>query len=259
MKRTLLLYALLAASWLLVAPGASADSIYLLLDHGFGNQGPDYGLRVDTNVVNTFSFEQGAVPVTMTFHTASNTATIAGEILHNQSGQLWGLSADLSAHVLTSNATEWRSDTTGDFYDEMIVDFGTPAPVGADNHFSADAMDLKDETQMFDRIGFTVLSLTLTQLQDPGYDGPLNLYDYPQGPNEIPFLLVRGHRLSSSSDEFIVGIGWLNDVQPPGTQTKSHTRDFLFRVGPLIPEPQAAVLFGAGALVVGVALRRRIL
>ena len=79
----------LAVAWLLVAAPASADVIHVLLDHGDGGQGTNYGLRIDDNGVNTFSFEQGGAHVTMTFFTdGSNTALIEGIIRHNQSSEL---------------------------------------------------------------------------------------------------------------------------------------------------------------------------
>ena len=133
----------------------------------------------------------------------------------------------------------------------MLTDF----IANADNVFGDGTSNLKDATFDADRIGFTFLELTLTGTA--GYTGPTQLYDYPQGVDQIPFLLAKGHRIDEFSDE-IAGIGWLSDVLPENQNGSSETRDFLFRVGAPIPEPSTAWLFGVGSLVVGGLLRKRL-
>jgi hypothetical protein len=238
-----------------------------LLNHGFGSEGPNYGLRVDNGSVQTFSFgPDGGAGVEMQFF-SDNTAKIVGVTKHNQSGQLWSLDADLSIHLFTNDGSEWRTNLSGDLYGEMLndlINFGAN-----ENH--AGEHNLKDKNYAADRIGFEVLTLTM-ELQSPGpavftlpgqTNGVITLYDFPQSANVIPFLLAKGHRLGNSSQE-IAGLGWL-DPRKPSDQNGGDglTQDFLFKLKSdsitVVPEPGSVVAIAAIALVglIGCVRKRR--
>ncbi len=228
-------------------PSFSQAALVNLVDHGGGNQGPNYGLRVDNGAVQTFSFQQSGAMVTMSFDYAAGTGQISGMVHHNQSGQLWDIVADLDMHLLTIDGTEWRSNTSGDLYDGMIKDL----IANGDNVNSAGANNLKDKSFAADRIGFEVLTMTMTLKPNQGLpvftldsqtNGIVTLFDFPQGPDMIPFMLAKGHRLGDDSDE-ITGFGWL-DPTAPNEQTGSDGRiqDFLFRVDTM-PEPSSLLIW----------------
>jgi len=244
---------------------ASADVIAGLLNHGAGNAGPDYGLRIDNGSVATFNFEafDTGSSVEMRFHTDTNSASIFGTVKHNQSGQFWDVSATLDMHVFTDDGSDWRTNTSGNFYDHMIRDF----EADADNADSRSETELKTKATSADRIGFEFVELNMTLQSGQGdavytldgdTDGSLTLFDYPQDTDLIPFILAKGHRLGSDSEE-IAGFGWLDPTHPDHqTGGRGDTRDFLFRLGEWhrVPEPSVPLLLGAA--LAALALTRRV-
>ena len=250
-----------------------AGLIVPLLDHGDGAKGSNYGIRIDNGAVQTFSLQLGGASVSMKFFTGGalkNQAQIFGTVKHNQSGQLWNINAALDVHLFTNDGSEWRSNLSGDLYDGMITDLITTG----DSEFGSGGMSLKNNVFIADRIGFRVVTLDMSLQSGQGAaaftlpgqtGGNVTLYDYPQGSENIPFVLAKGHRLSASSNE-IAGFGWL-DARTPDAQSGNDglTQDFLFRLGsgtptdnnPIIPEPSSIVLLVSGGMSFLVFGRRR--
>jgi hypothetical protein len=89
---------ILALGLVLATSVAQAGTIlpgqYFLLDHGDGDLGPDYGLRVDA-IGETFSFELGGAQIILDWNGGA-TATISGTARNNSTGQLWDLTYTLS-------------------------------------------------------------------------------------------------------------------------------------------------------------------
>ena len=175
-------------------------------------------------------------------------------IFHNQSGsgQLWDFVVDLENGLITNDnpSTPWNSAPT--FYDGMIEDFFA----NADNHFGEDTDDLKDLTQPFDRIGLLDATLNITLQSGQGsadYTGPTQFFDFPQGTNVVPFIIVKGHRLGSDSDELAV-IAWI-DPNPPAHQGSSDgvTRDIL---GKMVSEPGSIAVWSV-VVALGLVRTRR--
>lgn len=95
-----LVCALGSLSLLLVAPAALAGTIlpgvYQLLDHGDGELGPDYGLRMDS-LGEVFSVELGSASVELSWD-GSSTANISG-LLRSSTAELWTIDYDLTGVV----------------------------------------------------------------------------------------------------------------------------------------------------------------
>jgi len=240
--RALVSFALLPAALLLSAafPSLARAETFRLLDHGDGTLGPNYGLRVDHNGPNTFSFDttQG---VTMTFDAVTGTASMSGQIQHNQgAGQLWGITASFSDPVLTHNNSDWRSNVSGALYGGAMGDL----TANGDSVFGIG--NLKDATVLADRIAFLAVEVTLKLISGgtpeftlPGQEnGEVTLYDFPQGDDMLPFIIAMNHRLNPKHHPPTpVGFGWLEDTPPDNQQDSGKTRDFLFRFGPQVPDP----------------------
>lgn len=227
-----------------------------LFNHPAGVYGANYGLRLDNEEgIQTFNFDTG---VYLNLDPATNTASIFGTVVHNQSGDFYLIDAEIDLLQYTNDGSEWRSDTSGDLYDTVLFDLRE----NGDTTSGIDEMDLKDLPTPADRIGFNAVDLTLTFQADGGSDGAtysvgsqtgdtFTFAEFPPGADEdtIPFMIVKGHRLPPESDA-LVGVGWLTDV--PGQRT--FIQDFIFQVGPPIPEPTSLGVLGAGGLLL---LRRR--
>ena len=152
LSRRLFPWLFLLVGLALVAPEAHAISIANLFNHGGGSKGSNYGIRVDNGSVNTFSFEDlfGASNVSMTIFTSgpnANSAEISGTVEHNQSGQVWDLQTELNMHLLTTDGTEWRTDVSGDLYDQVLFDLAN----FGDNIFGDGEGNLKQKSFAADR------------------------------------------------------------------------------------------------------------
>lgn len=238
------------------AGSAQAATIFQLLNHPDGGRGGDYGLRLDNEEgLQTFNFDAG---VYLNIDPVSDSARIFGTVMHNQSGDFYLIQADIDLLQYTHDGSEWRSNTSGDLYDGVIEDL----IADGDSASAIDEMDLKDLSTLADRIGFNSVDLALTYMADGGTDGvtysvgsqtgpTFNFVEYPPGFEEetIPFMIVKGFRFPADSDN-LTGVGWLTDV--PGQRTGF--QDFIFQVGPPIPEPTSFGLMGAASLLL---LRRR--
>lgn len=77
--------------------GTILPGLYQLIDHGDGELGPDYGLRMD-DLGDTFSFSLGGANVILDWDGGA-TATITGQILSNTTLQLWDLEFTLTGIV----------------------------------------------------------------------------------------------------------------------------------------------------------------
>lgn len=92
MKR-FILSAVVAISVLLLslqtasAAGTILPGLYQLHDHGEGNVGPDYGLRVDS-IGALFSVDLGSAYVTLDWD-GGTTATITGQVYRVYFGEMW--------------------------------------------------------------------------------------------------------------------------------------------------------------------------
>ena len=112
------------AGWL---PASSASALgillpgsYTLLDHGDGNLGPDYGLRMDS-LGELFSVELGGASVTLDWD-GGVTATITGELHNNTTFQLWDVSYTLTGVVADgANAGFRATAATGTLTDPSSV------------------------------------------------------------------------------------------------------------------------------------------
>ncbi len=69
------------------AAGIITPGTYRLFDHGFGNLGPDYGLRVDATG-QLFSTELGGAQTVLTWN-GGPTATISGTLHENTTTDIW--------------------------------------------------------------------------------------------------------------------------------------------------------------------------
>ena len=215
----------------------NAEISYRLDNHPDGNQGGDYGLRLDDSSVQTFNFDAASgtgVGVSLNFMTGNSTAEIVGKVLHNQSGELWSLKATLGNVRFTNlDGSDWRTNTSNGIYDSMLINLGNSgSPIGSNSD-----NDLKNPAFAADRIGFDSVLLELT-FMDTGtatYQGPTTFYDFPNDGSSIPFAISKGFRKNSSGmgENDLAAAGWLNPVDPmTGTQTKGPTRDFLYKIGP---------------------------
>ncbi len=91
------------------AVGTLGPGVYQLHDHGFGNLGPDYGLRVDaTNDV--FSVDLGGASTTLTWD-GGVTATIAGTLHNNATTDIWTVNYVLTG--VTAVGTTGFTATSG--------------------------------------------------------------------------------------------------------------------------------------------------
>jgi len=79
------------------AAGILGPGVYQLHDHGFGNLGPDYGLRVDA-INEVFSVDLGGASVTLTWDGGAS-ATIAGLLRNNATNDLWTVNYVLTGVV----------------------------------------------------------------------------------------------------------------------------------------------------------------
>ena len=116
MTRTSILVALrrLATVCLLLlgAPalaGTILPGTYVLLDHGDGNLGPDYGLRVD-GIGELFSVELGGAQTLLTWGGGA-TASLSGTLYDNDTGDIWTVSYDLTG--VTAVGTQGFHATAG--------------------------------------------------------------------------------------------------------------------------------------------------
>ena len=95
--------------------GTILPGTYQLLDHGFGDLGPAYGLRVDA-ISEVFSMELGTAQVLLTWDGGS-TANISGILNQNTAGgnggvgAAWSVSYDLTG--VTAVGTQGFTATAG--------------------------------------------------------------------------------------------------------------------------------------------------
>lgn len=99
MRRIILICLLGFGAALLPASPARAVGVilpgsYTLLDHGDGDLGPDYGLRVDS-IGEIFSVELGGASLTLSWGGGA-TATIIGTVRSNNSLDLWDVDYTLT-------------------------------------------------------------------------------------------------------------------------------------------------------------------
>ncbi len=202
--------------------------MYELLDHPLG-----FGLRIDNPAGRQYFSMQG---VTLSLMESTNSALISGTVLHQESGQLWDLSATFTSPIFINDGSEWRTNTSGAVYNNAIADL---VQAGANNYY-VNEMLLKNAGTAADRFGFLSVT-TQFSLQSgqgaavftlPGQEsGEVTLYDFPQGASDIPFMFSKGHRIDPKTNQ-LAGFGWL-DARPPELQNcpDAFVQDFLFVVG----------------------------
>lgn len=202
-----------------------------LLDHGDGQLGPFYGLRLDDplatntagpgpddNKSRLFSFG-GASTAVLKFDTVLETASISGTIVENGFGGTAACAGGVAHSPGDCSIWDLAYDLTG-----VVVD-----PSG-------------DPFEGFTATGGSG-SVSL---------GTLTLELGAKKSGAFSFLwLPDGHRLDNDNST-LVGRGW---VDPESTS--SGANDFLFQ-GVLVPEPGAFALLGVGLLGLGVLRRRKI-
>ena len=102
---------LIAATVALFAATAQANTVvpgeYFLIDHGNGNLGSNYGLRLDildppAGAGPTFSVSSGDARVTLSWD-GSGTAVIQGVMVNNETGNLWTVTHTLTGITATSD------------------------------------------------------------------------------------------------------------------------------------------------------------
>ena len=91
------------------AAGTLNPGLYQIHDHGFGTQGPDYGLRVD-GLGKIFSTDLGGASVTM-FWDGGATATLSGLLHDNATTDLWTVNYTITG--ITAVGTEGFTATGG--------------------------------------------------------------------------------------------------------------------------------------------------
>ena len=263
-RRTGFLSALALATCLVGATDAHAVFIdRILLNHPNGSAGGDYILRIDLagEPPQTFNGEKGDAFVTLSLDPATHMGQIAGTVLHNQSGDLWNIVADLNTHIITQlDGSMWNTtDGSGDLYDAILDDMQANATStnGQGESF------LKSALNAADRLAFEIVDLEMNFLGSgmpdfiiPGQPaGTVMLNQFPDGFGDdmFPFMIAKGHRLGTGAvTDPLTGFGWLADGG-----TRNGTRDFLFVVGQPIPEPSTALLVAAGILGLAHSGRRR--
>lgn len=239
-----------------LATTAQADPItYQIFNHPDGNEidvdvdTDGYVLRLDVSGVNTFNANAPGTAVFFRWEPGTGMASIFGTVIHNESGEIWMIDAELSTVLLTDSdmVTPWYgSNDTDETYDDMFQDLlANMDGSGSSEDFSTDEA----------RIYFTNISLTLTtSLVSPTYMGPTSWVQFPNDPSDKRFFIQYNWRTGES---VLGGTGWLkvegtND-DPPGC-----CQDFLFIVGTTpVPEPSAVFLLGLGLAVLGVVRRKR--
>ena len=222
------------------------SGVYNVLDHPGGNAGGDYILRLDDLLIGcdpcTFSADTAA-GVTMAYDSVTGDTHISGTVSGNQAG----------------NTGFWILDF---LYPGML---SQPVDVAGD---LGDWQDIAYQSQDLVNGGIGFATGTLTQ------GGTMfDLTDYTSGnytPNTF-FLgdddnLGYGHRLQNhgpfhtdtnwdsfgfSDKNYISGWGWL-----AVNGGRYDTQDFLFLATP-VPEPTSFTLFFTGAVVLGLARRRK--
>jgi hypothetical protein len=244
---------------------AQAALIVQLLNHPDEPALNPYGLRLDNaGGLQTFNFDPASAPgvgVFMSFDTAGgDAAKIYGVVKHNESGQLWSIEAKLGSHLYTNfDALNWNASNS--LYDDVINDMVAKAR----NEDAAGEGNLKEIALPADRLGWFDVNFQMDLLgggiavfELPGQpNGSITMYDTPQAPEKLPFMLVKGHRLGPASN-VIAGIGWL-DTRPPDEQdmNMAPNQDFLFVIGPTVPEPSSIVLALLGGLGLACVYRAR--
>ena len=126
--------------------GTIDPGIYRLLDHGFGNQGADYGLRLDSLGNTLFSTELGGAMTFLTWNGGA-TAVIAGTLYNTSTGQLWTIDYDLSLIVPLADgfSAQAASGTLTDPSNNDTVLTGKKNGAGSVFDFRADGWDIPND------------------------------------------------------------------------------------------------------------------
>ena len=99
--------------------GTILPGTYALLDHGAGELGPDYGLRMDS-LGEVFSVELGAASVTLTWNASS--ANISGT-LRSETNELWTVDYDLTGIALVGTQGFTATGGSGTLTDSSSTEY----------------------------------------------------------------------------------------------------------------------------------------
>ncbi len=112
------LVALLLTAQTSFAVGIIGPGVYQLHDHGFGNLGPDYGLRVDS-INAVFSVDLGGASTILTWD-GGTTATITGILHDNATTDLWTVDYLLSGVTAVGTTGFTATSATGTLTDPLL-------------------------------------------------------------------------------------------------------------------------------------------
>jgi len=114
------LMALLLMAQTSLAVGTLGPGLYQLHDHGAGQLGPDYGLRVD-GISKVFSLDLGGASVTLNWDGGA-TATITGLLHDNATTDLWTVSYTITGITAVGTAGFSGTGGTGILTDPLLND-----------------------------------------------------------------------------------------------------------------------------------------
>jgi hypothetical protein len=112
------MFTLLLAAQSSFAVGVIGPGVYQLFDHGFGNLGPDYGLRNDA-LNKVFSVELGGASVTLTWD-GGTTASITGVLHDNATADLWAVDYTLTGVVPVGTSGFTATAGSGTLTDPLL-------------------------------------------------------------------------------------------------------------------------------------------
>ncbi len=118
MKMIAVLSAVVLLAQTSVFAGVMGPGVYQIHDHGYGNLGPNYGLRVDA-LSKTFSTDLGGASVTMTWNGGA-TATISGLLHDNDNADLWAVEYTITGITAVGTSGFTATGGSGTLTDPLL-------------------------------------------------------------------------------------------------------------------------------------------